>query len=105
MLSVMELRHGLTVDESALAAFAVRHGIMRLTLFGSILRPDFTADSDIDILVKFGTGRVPGLFGMAAMERELEQLLGRRVDLRTYHDLSRYFRDEVSAQAQVVYAA
>jgi predicted nucleotidyltransferase len=105
MLSAMELRPGLTVDESALAEFATRHGITRLAVFGSVLRPDFTAESDVDILVEFDTGRVPGLFGMAAMERELEQMLGRQVDLRTYRDLSRYFRDDVAAQARVVYAA
>lgn len=105
MLSPMELRPGLTVDESALAAFAMRHGITRLAVFGSVLRPDFTAESDVDILVEFDTSQVPGLFGMAAMERELEQMLGRQVDLRTYRDLSRYFRDDVAAQARVVYAA
>jgi len=50
-------------------------------------------------------GRTPGLFGLAAMEREMEEALGRTVDLRTYHDLSRYFRDDVVARARVVYAA
>jgi len=105
MLSVMELRPGLTVDESALAAFAVRNGIIRLAVFGSVLRPDFTLESDVDILVEFDTSQVPGLFEMAAMERELDEMLGRPVDLRTCRDLSRYFRDDVAAQARVVYAA
>lgn len=88
-----------------LAAFARRHGIARLALFGSVLRGDFTVDSDVDILVEFEPARTPGLFGLAAMERELEEAIGRTVDLRTYHDLSRYFRDDVVARARVVYAA
>ncbi|MGH3774772.1 MAG: hypothetical protein ACRDRR_03395 [Pseudonocardiaceae bacterium] len=45
------------------------------------------------------------IFALAAMERELEATIGRAVDLRTYHDLSRYFRDDVVASARVVYAA
>lgn len=101
----MELRPGLNVEDSALATFARKHGIARLALFGSVLRSDFTEDSDVDVLVEFRPAQVPGLFGMSAMERELEQMFGRRVDLRTYHDLSRYFRDDVTAQARVVYAA
>jgi uncharacterized protein len=102
---VMELRPGLHVADSMLVAFARRHGIARLALFGSVLRGDFTEDSDVDILVEFEPGRTPGLFGLAAMERELEEAIGRTVDLRTYHDLSRYFRDDVVARARVVYAA
>jgi len=101
----VELRPGLELADSAVAEFAIRHGIRRLALFGSVLRTDFNADSDIDVLVKFIPGRTPGLFALAAMEREFEELLGRRVDLRTYQDLSRYFRDDVAARARVVYAA
>ncbi|MGH3615220.1 MAG: nucleotidyltransferase family protein [Pseudonocardia sp.] len=105
MLSVMELRPGLTVDESVLAGFAARNGIIGLAVFGSVLRPDFTLESGIVILVEFDTSRVPGLFGMAAMERELDEILGRPAGLRTYRDLSQYFRDDVAAQARVVHAA
>lgn len=60
--------------------------------------------SGIDILVEFKPGRTPGLFALTGMERELEEAIGRRVDLRTYHDLSRYFRDDVVASARIVYA-
>jgi predicted nucleotidyltransferase len=101
----MELRPDLRVADSVLAAFARRHGIARLALFGSVLRGDFDENSDVDILVEFEPGHTPGLFGLAAMERELEATIGRTVDLRTYHDLSRYFRDDVVASARVVYAA
>ncbi len=56
-------------------------------------------------LVEFESGRTPGMLTLAAMELELEELVGRPVDLRTYGDLSRYFRDQVVAQARPVYAA
>jgi len=86
-------------------AFAKRHGILRLALFGSALRDDFDDDSDIDLLVEFAPGQTPGLIRIAAMELELESMLGREVELRTYEDLSRFFRDEVAAQARTLYAA
>ncbi|MDQ3601652.1 MAG: nucleotidyltransferase domain-containing protein [Actinomycetota bacterium] len=101
----MELRSDLRIDEAVLREFVRRHGITRLALFGSALRDDFDDDSDVDFLVEFDQGRIPGLFGIAAMERELESTIGRRVDLRTYHDLSRYFRDEVLKDSRVLYAA
>jgi hypothetical protein len=101
----MELRPGLTAADDAVAAFAHRHGVGRLALYGSVLREDFGADSDIDVLVEFLPGRTPGLLGMAEMELELEALLGREVELRTYHDLSRHFRDRALAESVALYAA
>lgn len=101
----MELRPGVRVDDTALAEFAARHGIRRLAVFGSVLRGDFDNASDIDLLVEFQRGRTPGLLAVAAMEIELESLLGREVELRTYGDLSKYFRDEVREVAQDLYAA
>ncbi len=78
---------------------------MRLALFGSVLRDDFRPDSDIDVLVDFGPDTRAGLFELARMELELTALFGRQVDLRTPAELSRYFRDEVVAGAEVQYAA
>lgn len=76
----------------------------RLAIFGSALRPDFRPGSDIDVLVEFEQGHIPGLFGIARMERELSALLGgRKVDLRTPEDMSRYFRQRVIEEAQVQY--
>ena len=93
------------LSQAELAAFCRRHHVVRLSLFGSALREDFSADSDVDFLVEFEQGRVPGFLGIAAMERELSALLdGRRVDLRTPQDLSRYFRDEVLDAAVIQYA-
>ncbi len=82
-----------------IAEFCRRYHIRKLALFGSALRGDFRPDSDIDILVDFDPKHVPGLIRLAAIERELSSLLGgRKVDLRTPQDLSRYFRDEVVNQ-------
>ncbi len=93
------------IRKEEIAGFCRRHHISRLSLFGSVLRDDFRPTSDVDVLVEFEPDHVPGLFGLARMERELSALLGnRRVDLRTPQDLSRYFRDEVMATAEVQYA-
>jgi len=96
---------GLEIDADALASFAQRHGIHRLSAFGSVLRTDFDADSDVDLLVEFDADRVPGLLGIASMELELSAIFGRDVELRTYGDLSRYFRDQVRGSAVALYAA
>jgi predicted nucleotidyltransferase len=93
------------VNRSKVAEFCRRHHIRKLSLFGSVLRDDFRPDSDVDVLVEFEPGHVPGFFGLAGMELELTELIGRRVDLRTPGDLSRYFRDQVVAAAEVQYAA
>ncbi len=84
-------------------AFCVRHNIRKLSLFGSVLTPRFRASSDIDVLVEFDPGQVPGYFGLSAMELELSDLLGRKVDLRTPGEISRYLRGEVLASAAVQY--
>jgi hypothetical protein len=95
----------LQLDETTLGRFCERHHIRRLSLFGSQLKGEARPDSDIDLLVEFETGRVPGLLALASMEIELSELLGgRRVDLRTAAHHSRYFRDEIVRTAEVQYA-
>jgi uncharacterized protein len=93
-----------TVSNEQLAEFCRKHHIAKLSLFGSVLREDFGPDSDVDVLVEFEEEHVPGMIGLARMENELSALFGRRVDLRTPQDLSRYFRDEVLRLAAVQYA-
>jgi len=89
-----------------IAEFCRRHHIRRLAVFGSALREDFGLESDIDFLVEFDSAFIPTLFDIAAMETELSEIIGgRKVDLRTPEDLSRYFRDKVLAEAEVQYAA
>ena len=94
-----------SIPKAKLAAFCRAHGIRRFAIFGSALRVDFGVESDIDVLVEFTSGRTPGLLGMAGMEVELSALFGgRKVDLRTPEDLSRYFRQDVLDTAEVQYA-
>ncbi|MCY4264668.1 MAG: nucleotidyltransferase domain-containing protein [Gammaproteobacteria bacterium] len=95
----------ISIPKPKLTDFCEAKGIRRLAIFGSALRADFGPESDIDVLVEFVPDRIPGLLGMADMEIELSQLLGgRKVDLRTPEDLSRYFRQEVLDTAEVQYA-
>ena len=95
----------LSIPKTDLAAFCQAHGIRRLAIFGSALRADFGPDSDIDLLIEFAPDRAPGLLGIAGMEMELSALFGgRKVDLRTPEDLSRYFRQDVLDTAVVQYA-
>jgi predicted nucleotidyltransferase len=96
----------LFADRSALASLCRRHRVRRLSLFGSVLKGTARSDSDVDFLVEFERGAVPGLLGLAAIEAELSELLGgRRVDLRTARELSPYFREEVESTAEVQFAA
>lgn len=88
-----------------IADICQRYGVARLSLFGSILRDDFNAGSDVDILVQFAPSTRIGLIGVAKLEHELTEAIGRRVDLRSAGDLSRYFRDEVVAGARLLHAA
>jgi hypothetical protein len=92
----------IAVDREKVAEFCRRHYIRRLALFGSFLRDDFRPESDVDVLVEFEPGHTPGL-AFFAMRRELSEMLGRKVDLNTPQCLSRYFRDEVLSEAEVLY--
>ena len=100
------MRQSLFPDREALASLCRRHRIRQLSLFGSTLKGAARPDSDIDLLVEFEPQAKPGLIALAGIELELSLLLnGRKVDLRTPHDLSRYFREEVLRTAEVQYAA
>jgi hypothetical protein len=95
----------LRIDSEAISAFCRRHHICRLALFGSVLRDDFRPDSDVDVLVEFEPGHVPGL-RFLSIERELSALLGgRRVDMVTPKILNPRIRDQVLHSAQSVYVA
>ncbi len=97
---------GIPIHRTEISSFCKRNGIKALSLFGSITTDEFTPLSDIDVIVEFEIGKVPGLIRMARMERELAGLFGgRKIDLRTLNDLSRYFRDDVMAKRIVLYAA
>ena len=94
----------ISIDRQRIAEFCRQRHIRKLSVFGSALRDDFRPDSDVDVLVEFESGSTVGLLRLAGMELELSTLLGRRVDLRTPAELSRYFRQEVLNLAEVQYA-
>ena len=93
-------RSRIPIDRKWLAGFCRRNHIRRLALFGSVLRDDLRPDSDVDVLVEFESGHVPGL-RFFSLEQELSEILGRKVDLNTPNFLSPYFRSRVLAEAEV----
>lgn len=94
----------ISIPKAEIELFCLKHHIVKLSLFGSVLREDFREDSDVDVLVELGPGHEVDLMLLASMERELSAVLdGRKVDMSTPPMLSRYFRDEVLAEAEVVF--
>ncbi len=96
------LKTGIDLPKNKIAEFCRRNHVRRLAIFGSALRDDFRLDSDLDILVEFEPGHIPGL-AFFAMQAELSSMLGRPVDLNTPQFLSKYFRSQVEREAQVIY--
>jgi hypothetical protein len=94
----------INIDREKISDFCRRHHIRKLALFGSVLREDFKPESDVDVLVEFEQGYVPGL-AFFSMERELSEILNHKVDLNTPQFLSPYFRDQVLAEAEAQYVA
>lgn len=90
------------IDHSSIAAFCRKYHIRKLAFFGSVLRDDFQPESDIDVLVEFEPGHVPGL-AFFTMEQELSEMLGRKVDLNTPQFISPSFRSQVQTEAVVQY--
>lgn len=89
------------IPSDRLAEFCRKHGVRKLSFFGSVLREDFTPDSDVDVLVEFQPDRVPGLIRFCGMEMELSEILHREIDLHTPKSLSPFLRDRVLSQAQL----
>ncbi len=98
------VRARIEIPKDRIAAFCRENRIRRLALFGSVLREDFGPTSDVDVLVEFEPGTRLGL-RFFRLERELSGIIGRKVDLNTVGFLSRHFRDEVLAEAEVQYDA
>jgi predicted nucleotidyltransferase len=93
----------ITIPEDAIADFCQKYHIRRLSLFGSVLRQDFRPDSDVDVLVEYEPGHVPGFISLSPIRRELSGILGRNADMRTPASLSDYFRNKVEASAVLIY--
>jgi len=93
------------LDPEFVADFCKRNRIRKLALFGSVLTDRFRPESDVDVLVEFEEGARVGYLAMAGMEIELAERLGRKIDLRTPAELSRFFREQVVHSAEVQYSA
>ncbi len=93
----------INIPNEEIDRFCEQYHIEKLAFFGSVLRDDFTPESDIDILVEFHPEHIPGLIRLSLMENELSHLFQRKVDLRTPEDLSPYFRQEVLDSAVIQY--
>jgi len=90
------------IPKNRLAEFCRQHRIQKLSLFGSVLRDDFRADSDVDVLVEFEPNHIPGL-SFFSIQQELAEILGHKVELHTPQFLSKHFRDRVITEAEVQY--
>lgn len=97
-LDLSQLPHG------EIEALCREYHIHRLALFGSALRDDFTADSDVDVLVEFEPDARIGLAFFRSQD-ELSELFGQNVDLHTPQSLSKYFREDVLSEARDIYVA
>jgi predicted nucleotidyltransferase len=95
----------INISQEQVTDFCRRHHIRKLAFFGSVLRDDFRPDSDVDVLLEFEPGHVPGLLTLMSMQLEFSDLIGREADFRTLRDLGAHFRDEVVSEAEVLYAA
>ena len=93
----------INITEEQIADFCQRNHIRKFAFYGSVLRDDFRPDSDIDVLVEFEPSQPIGLMEVVRMERRLSELMGRKIDLRTPKELSRYFRDKVISEAETLY--
>ena len=101
----MEKRANIRIPDKEIADFCRRNHIIKLSLFGSVLREDFGPDSDLDILVEFEPEARVGLIRLAGLELELGHILGRKVDLNTPGFINKHYRDQVLAEAEVQYDA
>jgi predicted nucleotidyltransferase len=92
----------IAIPYDKIAEFCKKNHIKKLSLFGSVLRDDFTENSDVDVLVEFEEGKTPG-FAFFGMDEELSEILGRKVDFNTEGFLSEYIVDKVKREAMTLY--
>lgn len=89
-------------DQQKIESFCQNYHIRKFAFFGSVLRDDFGPDSDIDILVEFEPGHTPG-YDFFLLEKELAQMLGRKVDLQTPNFLSPEIRHHIISESSAIY--
>jgi hypothetical protein len=97
--------NGIEIPGDRIAEFCQRNRIRELAVFGSVVRGELRADSDIDLLVVFEADAVIGFLALGRIQRELSAIIGRKVDLVMKDGLKPLIRDEVIASSQTLYAA
>lgn len=97
--------HNIRINREQISEFCRRHGILRFSLYGSVLREDFDHESDVDVLIEFPPGATPSLLDLGGMQVELTDLFGREVDLKTPGFLAPEILRHVQAEREVQYAA
>lgn len=102
-MSINLVQAAIPIPYTELAAFCAEHHVVRLWLFGSVLRDVFTPDSDVDVLVEFDPEYVPGWEFYSAWVDELTGIFGQSVDLCTPASLSKYVKQKVMRSAQLIY--
>jgi len=95
----------INIPRNRIVEFCQANRIRRLALFGSVLREDFGPSSDVDVLVEFDADARVGMIRLAALEIELGQILGHKVDMNTPGFLSKYYRERILSEAEVQYDA
>ncbi len=94
------------IPKKEIAAFCQRWKVVEFALFGSVLRADYTPESDVDVLLTFAPGAEISLFDMAQMQIELQSIFNRPVDILERDALRNPYRKrEILGTAQVIYAA
>ncbi|HQV92895.1 MAG TPA: nucleotidyltransferase family protein [Anaerolineales bacterium] len=96
------------VPRKQLVDFCRKNRIKKLAFFGSVLRDDFSPQSDVDVLVEFEEGKTPG-FAFFGLQEELKELFNRDVDLHTFKGIETsrnpFRRKAILESAQVYYVA
>ena len=92
-------------ESPTIARICARHHVAELSVFGSMARGSAGPESDIDLIVTFEPDAAVGLIAFNRLRRELEDSLGRRVDLVPKDGLKPLIREEVLSEAQILYAA
>jgi hypothetical protein len=101
----MQIGH-IVVKDQELLDIIRKYGLSEVSAFGSVLRDDFNADSDLDLLIVFQNGKEKSLFDIIDLKSDLEMLVGRNVDVVEKEALiNPYRKEEILKTAKVIYAA
>lgn len=90
-------------SKSKIKTFCQKYHVKKFSFFGSVLTDRFGPESDIDVLVEFDPNAHPTYLLLVDMEDDLTQLFGRRTDVRTPNEISKYYRNQVLSEAKPVY--